>query len=465
MRMIQRRIAILLILFASLVASVGRCAPAEGGSRSGPIEIEFWTLALSPWFDAYLTERIAAFEEQNPGVKVRWVDVPYTALERKLIASAAAGRSPDVVNMPDLSFARFVSLGAFRDIAPLAAGFSDELASERYIEGGLNLCLMADDQGNPRLMGLPWYLTPQASLINTGLLKEGGLDAATLPLRWTELIQLAPAFHEKTGKFLVSQPLGTESQLLIMMLGEGISPVRAKSGGGLVGVLSEEPAKGYIKRWIDLYRSGAMPRAAATDGHAHLIELYQGGELALVSTGPSFLRRIASEAPAVFERTAIRHGAVGKLNRVHDPIMVLGVMSGSRHPVEAAKLAWFMTGPESQTAFCKLAPIMPSSRRSLDDPFFQTFRGGTGSTVEEKTEIAREVSVRSLPTAVGFTPALPCWPDMRRVFEDGIKHVLLDGADLDTTLKQIDREWDVILSSVPSATMSAVPLPGPAPER
>jgi len=100
------------------------------------VRLQFWTLALRPWFDEYVTHQIEGFEAAHPGVEVEWVDVPYDALERKLIASAAAGQAPDVVNMSDMNFARFVSLGAFRDIRADVPGDPDA----RYLPNALALC-------------------------------------------------------------------------------------------------------------------------------------------------------------------------------------------------------------------------------------------------------------------------------------------------------------------------------------
>ena len=47
----------------------GRSEPSEG------VTLELWTLALSPHFDAYMKEQVAAFEAATPGVRVTWVDI------------------------------------------------------------------------------------------------------------------------------------------------------------------------------------------------------------------------------------------------------------------------------------------------------------------------------------------------------------------------------------------------------
>mgnify|MGYP000110720642 CR=1 FL=1 len=80
-------------------------------------------------------------------------------------------------------------------------------------------------------------------------------------------------------------------------------------------------------------------------------------------------------------------------------------------------------------------------------------------SLDEVLAQARKVVAESLPDAVGFTAALETWPDLRRSFEEGIKRVLVDGADLDQTLEHLNKEWDRILGEAVPATMEAVPRP------
>jgi putative chitobiose transport system substrate-binding protein len=296
---LSRRRVLVLGAAGGLLGAMGNGTAASGAA--GPAEIHFWTLALSPWFDGYIRGQLAAFEAAHPGVKVVWSDVPYDAMERKLIASAAAGRAPDVVNMSDMNFARFVSLGAFRDLG-------DELpgdARDVYLESALSLCTFENFRGGGRtaLLGLPWYVNTQVLLANRALLARGfGTDIATrLSTDWTGLIAMAREFRQRAGVFLFSQPLGEESELLQMLLAQGLPPLREDAERGLAADLTRPEIAAYLQLWVDLYRDGGLPREAATKGHAHLTEMFQEGRLALANTGPNFLKRIRDAAPDVYE--------------------------------------------------------------------------------------------------------------------------------------------------------------------
>ena len=88
-------------LFALLGLSLTWLVSCGGSPASNPAtpEIEFWTMQLQPEFNDYFNRLVSQFETANPGVKVRWVDVPWTAMESKILSAVSAKTAPDVVNL------------------------------------------------------------------------------------------------------------------------------------------------------------------------------------------------------------------------------------------------------------------------------------------------------------------------------------------------------------------------------
>ncbi len=429
--------------------AIGGCVPRDPADNR--VHLELWTIALStPALRAFMVERISEFERENPGVRVEWVDVPFEAVDRKLIATAAAGRAPDVVNLSDVQFGRFAGLGALTDLDRLLPGDPSAV----YLPGAMGLGRIGTG-----LKALPWYLTTQVSMINTEVTSRGGLDETNIVRDWAGLRAQARTFRTKTGKYLFSQPLGAESQLPVMMLGEGIVPLCSGADGRVEADLQREDVAAFVGDWVEFYRSGAMPPEAATRDHSHLTDMYKNGTLGMIDTGPNFLSRVKSDSPRVFERTRVRAGMTGALGRQHIATMVLGVTSSSKHPAEAARLAWHMTSAASQTRLCRTAMVLPSTRASLEDPVVRGVETLAGT--EPESARARGLAAASLTDAVAFTPALAPWPDLRRAFEEGIKSALLDGRDVRRTLREIDAQWRQILQASAPERMDAVPRPGP----
>ena len=438
-----------LAILGVCLLGMGSCRPAK--TQPATVEIELWTLALRPFFDDYMRARLEEFEQDNAGVKVNWVDVPFEAMDRKLIAAAGAERTPDVVNFSDKAFARYIALGAIRDIGPLLpAGTEAE-----YLPAALRLGRI-----DGRLLALPWYLTTQTVVANQDLLSRGGLTAEEVRPEWSWLLDRAVPFRAATGTYLFSTPLGTESDLPMMMLADGHMPLMPVKGEGRLRANLLDPSiVALVERWVKVVRAGGLPREAVTGGSAHLPEMYQNGRVAIINSGPNFLQRIRDVAPEIYRSTKVRPPVTGALGRAHIAVMVLCVTSQSKHPMVSAALVRHLTSARSQEALCELVPVLASTTSSLD----ATASPPAGS--EEKIAQARATTVLALRDGAAFTPAIPVWPEMRRVFEDRIKRVFLDGADTRATLGEINDAWDRLLDgspafSTPEAAEEALPRPG-----
>ncbi len=437
--------------------SAGSCADRA----EDDITLELWTLSLRPTFNTYMEGLIDAFESEHPGVRVLWVDVPFSAVERKFIAAAAADRAPDVINLSDLMFARFAGAGAFLELGGVLEGSPEA----RYHAGALSVGRLSDG-----LYALPWYLTTQSRIVNEGLLEELGVDPDTVAADWPTLRAQAADLFERTGATLFTQPLGQDSQLPVMMLADGLVPFVTSADGRLRASLTSPDIVSWTRAWVDLYRSGAMPRQAATNGFEHLIEVYQDERVGVLNTGANFLGRVKDASPRVYARTEVSEPIVGSLGRAHIAVMPVCVSARTRHPDLAARLAWFLTSPENQLAFCRLAPILPSTPASLADPFFAGPTPEEAASGIEKVGIARAIVATALADGVAFTPALECWPTLRRSFNEHIKRALLSEIPVERVLEDIERDWNRILdesdlararAGSPPMSIDAVPRPEP----
>ena len=114
---------------ATTMAAAGclRQGPGGGSAGDGPggdgpaggTEINFWSLDLAPKFNDTIEAVIAAWEGQHPGMSVRWTDVPWAQVERKLLAAVFARTAPDLVNLNPPFAANLASKGGLLDLEPL----------------------------------------------------------------------------------------------------------------------------------------------------------------------------------------------------------------------------------------------------------------------------------------------------------------------------------------------------------
>ncbi len=75
-------------LLATLI--LGFLSGCNPGKSDNSDRLEFWTMQLKPNFTSYFADLNANFETKNEAVELRWVDVPWSAMENKILTSISA---------------------------------------------------------------------------------------------------------------------------------------------------------------------------------------------------------------------------------------------------------------------------------------------------------------------------------------------------------------------------------------
>ena len=106
----KKLISALIILIIILCAVY--CAPKKDTNTN---EVIVWTLQMSD-FSEYMNGVISEFEAQNPDIKIKWIDVPFSEGEKRTLASVLSDNPPDLINLnPDFS-AALAQKGALAEI-------------------------------------------------------------------------------------------------------------------------------------------------------------------------------------------------------------------------------------------------------------------------------------------------------------------------------------------------------------
>jgi ABC-type glycerol-3-phosphate transport system substrate-binding protein len=67
-------------------------------------------------------EMIAAFEQENPNIKVKYESLDWDAMFEKLSVAMTTGTPPDVATVDMTWVPTWASLGAFADLGPMSGG-------------------------------------------------------------------------------------------------------------------------------------------------------------------------------------------------------------------------------------------------------------------------------------------------------------------------------------------------------
>ncbi len=412
----------LFALLGLLLSWMISCRPSP--SPSTRPEVEFWTMQLQPQFTEYFENLIATFEADNPDVEVRWVDIPWEAMESKIITAVSAKTAPDVVNLNP----NFASQLATRN-AWLAL---DEKITEPIKQQYLPNIWKASTIGD-KSFGIPWYLTTRVTIYNQELLEQAGITEA--PATYEELAEVARQVKEETGKyaFFVTFVPGDSGEVLESLVQMGVQLVDEQ---GQAAFNTPEGIAAF-QYWVDLYKQELLPREALTQGHRQAIELYQAGETALLASGPEFLKTIETNAPDIAEVSASAPQITGKTGKKNVAVMNLVIPRDTAKPDEALNFALFVTNTENQLAFAKAANVLPSTVEAIE-----AYRAELSSDRASPVEQARQISASQLQDAEVLVPAMEDLNELQKVIYENLQAAMLDEKTVEEAVTDAAEAWN-----------------------
>ena len=390
--------------------------------------IEFWTLQLSPTFDKYFNEIIDKYEKDHPGFDIVWIDIPYDAAIQKLLASAAAGNAPDVVNLSSDFLAKFAGMNALADLSE----FMPKDSFNIFLPNALDNCIY-----NKKIVGLPWYLNTYVLIYNKDFFKNASLTQADIPKTFSELVDITKKYKDNSGKYALFWNIGKDSYLPMMLGSEGVEMTDSLMTKAM---FNSSEGIALIDKWVQLYKNGYLQSESIIKPGSTIIEAYQSGQVAMVFTGPVFLRRVKDNAPSIYKSTDVASAVVGKTGKHELAAMSISVMNSSIHKKEAVDFAFYVTNSENQIAFSKIETTYPSTIVALNDPFFTIDDG----TLETK---ARMIGAKELFDAVRLRKYLehPQFDKLRDAFDEAIQKACLGNVTTKEALDEAAQKWNTIL--------------------
>lgn len=423
---IWRRFGIL-ALFGLLLSVLISCRPPSSPSQSP--ELEFWTMQLQPKFTDYFNQLIARFEAENPGVKVRWVDVPWAAMENKILTAVSAKTAPDVVNLnPDFA-SQLASRNAWLELDSRVS----EAVRQQYLPN-----IWKDSSLNNKSFGIPWYLTSRVTVYNQDLLQKAGISKP--PTTYAQLAQVAKQIKEKTGKFAFFITVVPEdsSEILESFVQMGVELVDAQGKAAF----NTPKGKAAFQYWVDFYQQKLMPQEALTQGHRYAIELYQSGQTALLSTGAEFMDAIAKNAPTIAKVSAAAPQLTGETGKKNVAVMNLVIPRDTDKPDVALKFALFVTNTENQLAFAQQANVLPSTIEGLNEYRRFLTSDGKASPVEQ----ARDISASQMQQAQVLIPTMKNLNKLQKAIYKNLQAAMLGEKSVERAVADAAEEWNSSLS-------------------
>lgn len=362
---------------AAMLATVALIATGcSAGSTSGagtaekPVTITFWGSygngGNSTQQDALNKELIPAFEKANPGITVKYVDIAYDSLLKKLTTSAAGGQLPDLVRA-DLGWVpQFADLGV---LVPLSDKMNDfKTLSGADYPGSLSTNLYKD-----KYYGLPLDTNTRVLITD-----QAALDAAKMsapPKTFDELKTMAAALKGTGASVFADSGVGAWN----------ISPWIWSGGGSITndslttatGYLNSDKSVAAVQMLVDFYKEGLIPNLITGNaGATSTSDGLPGGKYSTILDGP-WMQAIWSAQYPKFKPiyAPIPAGDGGSVSVVGGEDIVM--TSSSQNQDAALKFIRFTQSQQFQIAMVKTGQmtVVPAfaDQQAAIDPYYKAF--------------------------------------------------------------------------------------------
>lgn len=372
-------------------------------------EVIFWTLQMND-FAPYINGVISEFENQNPNIKIKWIDVPFSEGEKRTLASVLSDNPPDLVNLnPDFS-AILAQKGALEEIS--------EGETSQYVPE-----IIETLKYNGKIYSLPWYATSAITIYNKDILSKANVN---VPSTYEELKQIAPVVKNKTGVYIFLPNISENDTMLKILNKYGINSADTINSEESIEVFN------YFK---DLYKNGLIPKESITQTHREALEKYMSENIALFQSGANFLNLIKENAPTAYANTDVAPQIKGKLGQNDFSLMNFVIPLRAKHKNEALKFALFLTNEKNQLELAKLTNVIAVNKNTLKDDFYTKY---------DNNDLMSKARVISANQLNKIQPALKSERNQKEInslINSAIQEILLDKQNTKSILDKVSKNW------------------------
>ncbi|HET9599475.1 MAG TPA: sugar ABC transporter substrate-binding protein [Anaeromyxobacteraceae bacterium] len=344
----------------------GLCASAC--ARRDDRALSFWAMGRE---GEVATRLLGAFERENPGVRVRVEQLPWSAAHEKLLTAFAGDATPDVAQMGNTWLPEFVALDALEPLdASVRASRHVDLAD--YDPGILDTNVVDGQQ-----YGVPWYVDTRVLFYRRDLLAEAGFTAP--PHDWEEWVRMLAGVKRRVGpaRYALLLPLNEYAPFVAFWLQMGEPLLR---DGGRYGNFRSPGFDRTLRFYLEMYERDLAPPVANSEV-ANVWNEFARGYFSFYVSGPWQLGEFRRRLPAALQpawTTAPLPGPTGPGASIAGGAS-LAIFRRSPRRDTAWKLVEFLSRPQVQRQFHEWTGDLPARRSAWtgaleQDPRARAFR-------------------------------------------------------------------------------------------
>ncbi len=393
-----------------------------GDQEDGRVTLDFWAMGREGEVVQELTRE---FERENPDIRVRVQQIPWSAAHEKLLTAYAGDAMPDVFQLGTTWVPEFVALDAISPLDDRIAA-SSGIARKDFFAGILDPNEIAG-----HLYGVPWYVDTRLLFYRKDILALAGSPEP--PRSWAEWRDAMARIKQRVGPDAdaILLPGNEWAPLVILALQQGAELLK---GDAECGNFSGPEFRKGLAFYLSMFKDGfASPTVSAEI--ANLYQEFANGRFAMYITGPWNLGEFAARLPKALQdawSTAPMPAPDGDWPGLSlAGGASLAIRRTSAHQDAAWKLIEFLIGTRQQVRFYRLSGNLPARTAAWQDPDL----AGDPRARAFFTQLQRVVA----------TPKIPEWEQIATAITRRIERLIRDGGSPEATLAALDTEVDQIL--------------------
>lgn len=410
----KKKIIIGITIFLLLLVGFICVSLAPRNTNSLDQEVVFWTLQMND-FTPYMTDIITKFEYENPDIKIKWIDVPFSEGEKRTLAAILSNNPPSLVNLnPDFSSV-LAQKGALEEIMP------EQLES-------FNKSLLKSLEVNGKMYAIPWYATSAITIYNKELLDKAGFKIP--PTTYEAMGQYSQDVKSKTGAY-VFMPTITENDTMLKILNKYNinSPYSLKTADSIE----------IFNFYKNLYKNDLIPKESINQTHRESLEKYMSEYIVSIQAGANFLNLIKENAPNVYKKTDVSTQIVGSEGQYDFSLMNFVIPKRAKNKEAALKFALFLTNEENQLKLAKLTNVLATNENALKNEYYQKY--DTNDVLAK----ARVISAQQLNKIEPVLRQQKSQKEINNVINTATQLILVDNVDTKKVLESASKKWSKLI--------------------
>ncbi|OMI35205.1 Extracellular solute-binding protein [Streptomyces sparsogenes DSM 40356] len=293
-----------------------------------------------------LADVAKAYEKANTNITLKVTPVGWDVAHQKLVAAAAAGKLPDIVQMGGSYMGEFADMGVLEPVD-----------TKVFKEGDFFPAAWKQSTVDGKTYGVPWYVDTRVLFYRTDLAEKAGIDKP--PATMADLRAMAEAYQSRAGtKWGLSiQPGGLDTV-------QSFYPFLYSAGGEIVSedgkaVVNSPEAVKALENYGSYFRKG-LSEKSVRPGY-DVTKDFNKGSVPMFFGGPWIMGLLDDNYPDLKGKWGVANVPVDKTSVSMAGGSSLAVSADSSHKAAARKFIQYLTDPKGQADWYDRTRDLPAN--------------------------------------------------------------------------------------------------------